>query len=156
MVTGNVRTDSCPTVAVRGEGADGGRWLSAPARAGVDSETFSWSLRALQELYLQRDSAWAGTLVAAASSSEEPSYSSTCLDILEILPGVKMREAFTSLRLEGQVSFPQTSARTLPRFTRRAGLTSAKCCFSTIVIGVTTWIKSIERTESLALGPLEA
>ena len=54
---------------------------------------FPGALKALQELYLLPE--WKHTKVAAASSSEEPSYSAACLDTLEILPGVKMREAFS-------------------------------------------------------------
>ena len=64
--------DSCPTVAVRGEGADGKEMVvGARTRRGSTVKLFPGALHALQELYLQRDSAWAGTLVAAASSSEE-------------------------------------------------------------------------------------
>lgn len=87
-----------PTVEVRGriggaceeEGVCGAR-----TRRGSTVVLFEGAKKALQELYLLRDTAWAGTRVAAASSSEEPTYSAACLDMLEILPGVKMREVFS-------------------------------------------------------------
>ena len=66
------------------------------SRRGAQTVTlFPGALRALRELYLMRDTAWSGTRVAAASSSEEPSYSAACLEMLEILPGIKMREVFS-------------------------------------------------------------
>ena len=87
--------DSAPTEAVECGSGDEAMIIGARTQGGSTVKLFPGALRALQELYLQRDTAWAGTLVAAASSSEEPSFSAACLGLLEILSGVKMREAFS-------------------------------------------------------------
>ena len=54
---------------------------------------FPGALLAMQELYQLKE--FSNTKVAAASSSLEPTYSHACLDILEILPGVPMRNIFS-------------------------------------------------------------
>lgn len=69
------------------------RWSHHGGSGGATVRLFPGALKALQELYLLPE--WQDTKVAAASSSEEPSYSAACLDMLEILPGVPMREVFS-------------------------------------------------------------
>jgi magnesium-dependent phosphatase 1 len=103
--------------------------VGARTRRGNTVSLFPGALRALQELYLQRDTAWAGTLVAAASSSEEPSYSAACLDLLEILPGVKMREAFSFFAI-GRTGELSSDKRThFGKIQRESGTDFAKMLF---------------------------
>ena len=71
--------------------------VGASTRTGQTVSLFPGALQAMQELFLHPD--WEGTKVAAASSSEVPQYSATCLDTLEILPGVKMRQVFSYLAI---------------------------------------------------------
>ena len=53
---------------------------------------FDGARRALREIAL--DPKYAGVIVAAASSSEEPHYSHACLNGIEVLPGLTMRDMF--------------------------------------------------------------
>ena len=85
-----------PTEAIRGSlGADVGEGIVGAKIANRSTQVrlFPGALLALQELY--QLPAFASTQVAAASSSEEPSYSAACLDMLEVLPGVPMRKVFS-------------------------------------------------------------
>jgi magnesium-dependent phosphatase 1 len=72
-----------------GEGVVGAKELTR----GETVTLFPGALLALQELYQLKE--FSNTKVAAASSGEEPSYSHACLDMLEILPNVKMRDVFS-------------------------------------------------------------
>ena len=80
-----------------GRGVVGAKVRSAsPGRSRSEFQTvtlFPGALLALQECFTNEK--FQHTKLAAASSSEEPSYSAACLDMLEILPGIKMREAFS-------------------------------------------------------------
>ena len=53
---------------------------------------FDGARRALREIAL--DPRFKGVLVAAASSSLEPTYSHACLNSIEVLPGLTMRDMF--------------------------------------------------------------
>ncbi len=53
---------------------------------------FDGARKALREIAL--DPKYQGVIVAAASSSEEPRYSHACLNGIEILPGLTMRDMF--------------------------------------------------------------
>ncbi|GMI43662.1 hypothetical protein TrCOL_g6392 [Triparma columacea] len=55
---------------------------------------FPDALTILQRLYTERETTYKDTLFAVASSSEEPSYSRSCLENLDIFPGVKMNSLF--------------------------------------------------------------
>ena len=136
--------DSCPTVAVRGGRGWKGDGCRRPHAPGSTVKLFPGALRALQNCTFKRF-CLGGDASSCCGSSEEPSYSSACLDILEILPGVKMREAFTFFAIGRTGELSSDKHARCQDSQGEAGLT-AKCCFSAIVIGVTTWIKSIERT----------
>jgi magnesium-dependent phosphatase 1 len=55
---------------------------------------FPDALATLQRLHTERDTTFKDTLFAVASSSEEPSYSRSCLENLDIFPGIKMNSLF--------------------------------------------------------------
>ena len=54
---------------------------------------FPGARKALREIAL--DPKYQGVIIAAASSSEEPTYSHACLNNIEIVPGLTMRDMFT-------------------------------------------------------------
>jgi magnesium-dependent phosphatase 1 len=60
---------------------------------GPTVKLFSGARKALYELVT--DPMYAGIILAAASSSEEPSYSHACLENIEILPGLTLRQIIT-------------------------------------------------------------
>ena len=93
-----------PTRKVIGSLGSAGNGVVGAATGSTIVRLFPGALRALQELYLLPE--WQDTKVAAASSSEEPSYSAACLDMLEIVPGVPMREVFSYLAIgrQGELS----------------------------------------------------
>ena len=72
-----------------GEGVIGAQ----DVQSGDTVTIFPGALLAMQELYQLKE--FSKTKVAAASSSLEPTYSYACLDMLEILPGVPMRNIFS-------------------------------------------------------------
>ena len=55
---------------------------------------FHGALKTLQRIRTERETTFKDTLFAVASSSEEPSYSRSCLENLDIFPGVKMKSLF--------------------------------------------------------------
>jgi hypothetical protein len=57
---------------------------------GPTVKLFNGARKALYELVT--DPMYAGIILAAASSSEEPSYSHACLEAIEILPGLTLRQ----------------------------------------------------------------
>ena len=59
---------------------------------GPTVKLFDGARRALREIAL--DPKYKGVIIAAASSSEEPTYSHSCLEGIEVLPGLTMREMF--------------------------------------------------------------
>jgi magnesium-dependent phosphatase 1 len=59
---------------------------------GPTVKLFDGARRALREIAL--DPKYKGVIVAAASSSEEPTYSHSCLEGIEVLPGLTMRDMF--------------------------------------------------------------
>ena len=59
---------------------------------GPTVKLFEGARRALREIAL--DPKYKGVIVAAASSSEEPTFSHSCLEGIEVLPGLTMRDMF--------------------------------------------------------------
>eukprot|EP00555_Chaetoceros_dichaeta_P003766 CAMPEP_0198249564 /NCGR_PEP_ID=MMETSP1447-20131203/1059_1 /TAXON_ID=420782 /ORGANISM="Chaetoceros dichaeta, Strain CCMP1751" /LENGTH=195 /DNA_ID=CAMNT_0043934235 /DNA_START=216 /DNA_END=803 /DNA_ORIENTATION=+ len=59
---------------------------------GPTVQLFDGARKALREIAL--DPKYEGVIVAAASSSEEPTYSHACLEGIEVLPGLFMRDMF--------------------------------------------------------------
>lgn len=104
----------CPSHPVRGDLAGRGEGV-AGLRCGKHGETvrvFPGALVALQELY--EHPGWKGVKVAAASSSEEPSYSAACMRTLEFLPGVTLDTVFAdpALRQIGRTGKLSSDKRT--------------------------------------------
>ena len=62
--------------------------------SGPTVKLFSDARRVLQRIHNERDTTFQHTQFAVASSSEEPSYSRSCLEKIDILPGVKMKSLF--------------------------------------------------------------
>lgn len=71
---------------------------------GPTVQLFSGARKVLQEL--ATDPKYAGVILAAASSSEEPSYSYACLENIEVLPGLTLRQmmTFDQIGRTGQLS----------------------------------------------------
>lgn len=85
---------SKPTVPVLGDLGNGlGEGIVGCNNGNQTVALFPGALLALQELHTLKE--FKHTRIAAASSSEEPTYSAACLDLLEILPGVTMRSVFS-------------------------------------------------------------
>lgn len=103
-----------PSVPVEGDlGGGHGRGVVG-VRCGARGETvrlYPGALQVLQELWAGRDGKWKGSKIAAASSSEEPSYSAACLEHLEVVPGVSMGTLF-SYRAIGRTGELSSNKRT--------------------------------------------
>ena len=83
-----------PTIPVKGnvEGFREELVVGMKCPSGPTVQLFKGARDALVEIVT--DEKYKDVIIAAASSSEEPSYSQACLDNLEIIPGVTMRSVF--------------------------------------------------------------